>query len=351
MTVTIGIDPHKRTHTAVAIDDRGNKLDELRIEASWQQVTAMLRWAEQFPDRRWAIEAAGGLGRPLAVGLVAAREQVVDVPAILTAQIRMRQGTPHKTDAHDARSVALAGRDHPNLKPVRLDDVTAELRLAVVRRSQLVSIRQKELCWIHDQLTALVPGGAARRLTPTKIAKILRRIAKDSGDPVANRRRELVVAMLKELRQLDRKIADLNDELESLLDAHGTQLRTISGIGTVGAATLLAATGDGRRFPSAAKFASFAGVAPIETSSGETRRHRLNLGGNRHVKNVLHTAALTQISRPTEGRVYYQRKRDEGRSHGEAMRSLKRHIATRVWRTMIKDEQRGVGPGRTNGND
>lgn len=351
MTVMIGIDPHKRTHTAVAIDERGAKLGELRIDASWQQVTSMLAWAEQFPDRRWAVEGAGGLGRPLAVGLVAAHEHVVDVPALLSARIRTLSGTPHKTDAHDARSGALAGRDHPDLRRVKLDDVTVELRLALTRRNQLVSIRQKHLCWVHEQLVVLVPGGAQQRLTPPKIARMLRTIAKNSGDPVLDRRRELVVSMLAELRRIDRKIAELNDELEGLLRVHGTRVRAITGIGAIGAATLVAVIGDATRFPTAAKFASFVGIAPIEASSGHNQRHRLNPGGNRPVKSVLHTAAMTQISRDTEGRSYYQRKRAQGRTHREAMRSLKRHIATRIWRIMIQDAHRGVGPGRTNGND
>lgn len=350
MTVTIGIDPHKRTHTAVAIDDRGHTLDELRIDASRAQVDTMLAWAQRFPDRRWAIEGAGGLGRQLALGLVSADEHVVDVPSILSARIRTLNGTPHKTDAHDARSVALAGRHRPDLKQVRRDEAIEEIGLLLTRRDQLVAMRKRLLCWMHDQLVLVVPGGAKRKLTAPKVAKLLRKIPKNSGDAITNRRRELVVTLLGELRQVDRKISRINKELEAAVDAHGTTLRTITGIGTVGAATLLSVVGDPTRFPSEAKFASFAGVSPLEASSGNTRRHRVDLGGNRRVKGVLHTAAIAQISRRTEGRAYYERKLAQGFTRREALRCLKRQIASRVWRTMSRDATEGVGPGRTIGN-
>lgn len=102
MTVMIGIDPHKRTHTAVAIGVRDRTLDQLRVVADRQQIPKLLAWADQFDDRRWAVEGAGGLGRLLAVGLVSAGEEVVDVPAVLSAKIRALGGTPPKTDEHDA---------------------------------------------------------------------------------------------------------------------------------------------------------------------------------------------------------------------------------------------------------
>jgi transposase len=78
MTVMIGIDPHKPTHTAVAIDDRNRTLDQLRVVANRRQIPKLLAWADRFEDRRWAVEGAGGLGRLVAVGLVSAGEHVVD---------------------------------------------------------------------------------------------------------------------------------------------------------------------------------------------------------------------------------------------------------------------------------
>jgi transposase len=350
MTVMIGIDPHKRSHTAVAIDERGKTLDELRVTADRRQVATLLAWANRFGDRRWAVEGAGGLGRLLAVGLVSAGEQVVDVPATLSARVRTLGGTPHKTDGHDARSTALAGRHRDDLRLVRLDDLTVQIGLLLTRRWQLVSTRQKMLCWVHDQFLQLIPGGAEKMLSPDKIARILRTIPTCSGDPVVDQRRQIVVDLLGDLRRHHTAIKQVERQLDAALAAHGTTLTGIVGIGRVGAATLIATVGDPTRFATHGKFASFAGVAPLEVSSGDRQRHRVNRGGQRQVNKILHTAAMQQVCRDTEGRTYYRRKRDQGMTHMEALRCLKRQIAKAVWRTMIADADKGVGPGGTIGN-
>jgi hypothetical protein len=97
MTVMIGIDPHKRSHTAVALDEHDTVLDELRIDADARQVARLLGWAAGWPERIWAIENANGLGLLLSRQLLAAGEQVRDVPASLSAQVRKLSGSGHKT--------------------------------------------------------------------------------------------------------------------------------------------------------------------------------------------------------------------------------------------------------------
>ncbi len=136
----------------------------------------LLRFAAPWPERVWAVENANGLGRLPSRQLLAAGETVVDVPAKLSARVRALSGAGHKTDAHDARSTAVAGRNGVGVKPMAVDDPLLVLFDVVVeRRWQLVSARQKTLCRIHDQLTCLLPGGAAKRLSADKTA-MLRRI-------------------------------------------------------------------------------------------------------------------------------------------------------------------------------
>ena len=82
------------------------------------------------------------------------------------------------------------------------------------------------------------------------------------------------------------------------------------------------------------------GTAPLEASSGRTVRHRLNRGGNRHLNRAIHTADLTQISRPdTEGRAYYDRCMTRGKTKREALRCLKRRISDRIWVHIQHDTQ------------
>ena len=87
--ITIGIDPHKRSLTAAALDPHSRLLGQLRLPASSQAGTQLLAWAAVWPERCWAVEGASGLGRPMAQLLVAAGEPVLDVPATLAARARL----------------------------------------------------------------------------------------------------------------------------------------------------------------------------------------------------------------------------------------------------------------------
>jgi transposase len=336
MTVMIGIDPHKRSHTAVALDEHDAVLDELRLDADVRQIARLLGWAESWPQRIWAIENANGLGWLLSRQLLEAGEQVRDVPASLSAQVRKLSGSGHKTDAHDARSTAVAGRHARRLRTVVPDGTPQVLGLILARRWRIVTTRQRALVAIHEQLVKLVPGGVARQLSANKTAAVLRKI--HPTDPVGAMRRQVVVELLAELRSLDRKRKSITAELTRALDDYGTCLTNIDGIGPVAAATIISIVGDVRRFPTADHFASFTGTAPIAASSGEVVRYRLNLGGQRQMNKVLHVAARVQSNMPnSDGRTYLHRKLAEGKTRAEAMRSLKRHLANAVYRALQAD--------------
>ena len=99
MKVTIGIDPHKGSHTAVAIDTNETVLAEVRVAATPSQTDELMCWAARFDQRRWAIESAQGLGYLLSQQLVAAGEEVVDVPAVLATRVRvLSTGRSQKND-------------------------------------------------------------------------------------------------------------------------------------------------------------------------------------------------------------------------------------------------------------
>ena len=164
--ITIGIDPHKRTLTA-ALDPHSRLLSQLRLPASSQAATQLLAWAAAWPERRWAVEGATGLGRPIAQLLVAAGEQVLDVPAKLAARARLL-GTSNarKTDLADAASVASAAIHHRRLRSVALEDQTVIFRLLSDRRDDLVAERTRILSRLHVLLADLQPGGAALSCRP-----------------------------------------------------------------------------------------------------------------------------------------------------------------------------------------
>jgi hypothetical protein len=111
MPVMIGVDPHKTSHTAAALDEHGQLLHRQRIPATLDGYQQLRRWAGRWPDRCWAVEGAHGIGRALAQRLVSDGEQVLDVPAKLAARVQVLSvGHGRKSDPDDALSVAIAAR-------------------------------------------------------------------------------------------------------------------------------------------------------------------------------------------------------------------------------------------------
>ena len=123
----------------------------------------------------------------------------------------------------------------------------------------------------------------------------------------------------------------------------------VHGVGPVGAAIIVGHTGGVGRFPTSGHFARFNGTAPIDASSGEIKRHRLNPRGNRQLNHALHVAAVTQVAHDTPGRAFYLRKIAEKKSGREALRALKRRISDAVYRQLVIDAERGIG--RTSRDD
>jgi hypothetical protein len=132
---------------------------------------------------------------------------------------------------------------------------------------------------------------------------------------------------------LDRKIADLNERIEAEIEASGTTLTKIFGVGPILAARIIGAVGSVERFPSKAHFASYAGAAPLEASSSEVVRHRLSsLAGNRKLNYALHMVATCQARSDARGGTYYRKKIAEGKSRREVWRCLKRRNSDAVFR-------------------
>jgi transposase len=159
--ITIGIDPHKASLTAVAVDPSGRSLGQRRLLVNTGTLGRLRAWAGGWPARRFAVEGAYGLGRPIAQQLAAAGEQVLDVPATLAARARLlNTGGGRKTDAADAAGVAQAALHCPRLRKVATEDQTLILRLLTERRDDLTGERTRILNRLHGLLRDLLPGGA-----------------------------------------------------------------------------------------------------------------------------------------------------------------------------------------------
>jgi len=166
MTVIIGVDPHKSTHAAVAIDCDEWPLARLQLVADRCQTQRLLAWAEALGmERTWAVESAGGLGKLLAQQLVEAGELVVDVPPTLAARVRLLGWTTApKNDPNDALATAIVGLGRCGLRAVRVEDHTAVTQRVIDRYDDLVALRTQAACRLHVVLRELIAGGASRRL-------------------------------------------------------------------------------------------------------------------------------------------------------------------------------------------
>jgi transposase len=338
MSVTIGIDPHKSTHTAVAVDRDEHQIARLTLAADRHQTDRLLAWAEPLDaERVWAIESAAGLGRLLAQQLIAAGERVVDVPPTLAARVRLLGSSKaSKNDPNDALATAIAGLRHCGLRTVGRDGHTAILRLLADRHHDLTGLRTQAACRLHVMLRELAAGGAPLRISAAHGTEFLDLI--DVGhDLVAAERKRLAREHLADMHRLDADIDAIKVRIRDAVVASGTTLCELHGVGPVIAAIVLGHVHDIGRFRTRAQFASYNGTAPIEASSANRERHRLNPRGNRQLNHAIHIIAVTQVRHDTPGRAYYLRRQAEGKTRKEALRALKRRISDAVWRQLQID--------------
>lgn len=175
--VVIAVDPHKASWTAVAVDARLAAVASIRVEVNRAGYRQLRRFAAGWPQTRWAIEGAAGLGAPLAERLREDGIAVIDVPAKLARRVRMLS-TDHgrKNDPADALSVGIAAWSAPALRTVEVDEAIAALRAMVEHRDDLVRARTQTVNRLHTLLVKLIPSGLPRGLTAELAAEALRRV-------------------------------------------------------------------------------------------------------------------------------------------------------------------------------
>jgi len=347
--VMIGVDPHKASHTAVAISGAEEPLGELRVRASAAQAERLLEWAAAWPERTWAVEGADGLGHLLAQQLLSAGERVLDVQPKLGARVRLlATGNVNKNDPNDARSVAVAALRSPGVRDARPDNHAAVLKVWSKRRRDLASSRTQVVCRLHAVLCELVPGGVAKKIIAAHAARLLDTIK--PPDAVAAARWELAAALVEDLRRIDGQLRETKKKLDTAVRASGTSLTGLFGVGPVTAAVIIGEVRDVSRFTNSDRFAAYNGTAPIEVSSGGRKVHRLSRRGNRRVNHAIHMIAVTQVrQKHSEGRAYFDKKLAEGKTRKEALRALKRQVSDAVFTRLRTDARRAQTQARDPG--
>ena len=335
--IVLGADTHKVSHTLAAVEEgTGRAIAERTVKAKRRSFDDLLRWGRSLGEERvWAIEDCRHVSGALERFLLARGERVMRVPPKLMAGARKSARERGKSDAIDAVAIARAAiREGLDTLPVaQLAGPERDVRLLVDHRERLVAQRTaliNDLRWgLHDLWpefeippralihTSWQDRVAARLARAEQVAQV--RIARDE---------------LRRIRELTRTVDALERELAGLVAGLAPQLLAERGCGVLTAAKLIGEIAGVDRFASDAKLARSCGSAPIPASSGQTRRHRLDRGGNRQLNCALHRLAVSKGRLDPETAAYLARKQAEGKSRREALRCLKRHLARRVWRLL-----------------
>jgi transposase len=332
--VTGGVDTHKDTHTAAAVDSAGRMLGSAQFPATGAGYAALLAWLRSFGALVLVgIEGTGVYGAGLARYL---REQGVTMVEIDRPDRKARRwrGKSDPVDAEAAARAALA-EVRTGVPKHRDGRVEALRNLRVARRSAIAqrATAQRQIKALvvtaSEQVRAQLRGLSTRELISTCAA--LRPDRTRCDDPVM-----AIKAALRSLarrhQRLTEEITDLDDLIEPLVTQINPALAQVHGVGPDVAGQLLVTAGDNpERMRSEAAFAMLCGVAPLPASSGKTHRHRLNHGGDRDANCALWRIAITRMATDPRTRTYVQRRTKQGKDKKEIIRCLKRYIAREIY--------------------
>jgi transposase len=341
--VTVGVDTHKDTHVAAARDQLGRRLGTTQVPASSAGSAQLLAWAHALGEvAAWGVEGTGSYGAGLARFLAAHGQRVVEVNRP-DRQARRRRGKSDAVDADAAARAVQAGE--ATGVPKAQDGVVEMLRALRAARQTAVKARTQAInalkgllvtapAELREQLGGLPTGrlvGAAAELevgtltTPTAAVRLALR------------------GLARRYQHLDAEIALLTEQLDALTARHAPKLRDLHGVGPDCAAALLIAAGDNpRRLHSEAAFAALCGTSPVEASSGKTRRHRLNRGGDRQANAALHRVVVVRLRWHQPTRDYATRRTTQGKTSKEILRCLKRYVAREVFAVLRQIDDPGL---------
>lgn len=329
-TVAIGIDTHKHRHVAVALERLGGQLDTFECPASSAGYLALHRWALELGEPGFALEGTGSYGAGLARFLQAAGCLVYECERPKRSE---RRGG--KSDLIDALLAArrLLGQKRlgsPRVLSGRREDLRLlllERRSAIRARTVTVNQLQAVLVTAPERLRSRLRGHNSEQL-----ARAVARLRPGQGDERVVR--GVLRRLGRRVHSLDSELAELEQELEAIVATLVPELLAECGVGPVCAAQLVVSSGDPAPMASEASFAALAGTSPVDASSGQQRRHRLNRGGDRQLNRALHVIALTRVRYHPETAAYHQRLLASGKTTREARRCVKRMLARHLHRKL-----------------
>jgi transposase len=334
--ITLGVDTHKDTHVAVALDGLGRRLGTLSIPTTPAGYEELVDWANGFgPLEGVGIEGTGSFGAGLSRFLRSEGARVFEVDRPKRRD-QYRSGKSDPIDAELAARAVLAGT--ATGRPKDADGEVEMIRTLRVTRRSAVKARAQAVNQLKNLLIT-APEELRSELRELSTAKL---VAKASGFRPGTNPSDVEAATKFAMRSVARRhqrlseeISELDAQLDRIVTQAAPELVAVEGVGTDTAASLLIAAGDNpERLRDEAAFAHLCGVAPIPASSGKTVRHRLNRHGNRDANRALYVIAVCRMSREERTRSYVAKRTAEGKTKKEIIRCLKRYIAREIYRIL-----------------
>jgi transposase len=334
-----GVDTHRDTHSIAIINELGELVDSFSITADTVGFEQAISKTATFPELAWGLEGTGSYGRTFAETLVRVGYTVYEVPGMISKRHRNRLRHRGKSDAQDARAIAESVlRERDSLTRCVDADQEEATRLLYERRDRKIRERTEKTnrfraLGLRAQLK--LPADMTTSRSLKLAAEVVERIEPHgfAGLELVDELRDL----LAELRHIESTVSTLEKRLRPFVERLAPRLLEIKGCSIVSAAGLIGHAGEMSGYRDSSAFASHAGVAPVQCSSGKHQAVRLNTGGNRQLNRCLHTLANVQMRTAGHvGKAYYDRKRSEGKTHREAMRCLKRQLANVIFRLLVE---------------
>lgn len=336
MQWNIGVDTHKGSFDIGVVDETGREIDATYFANDEEGYREALEWIRTHQGQRSiGVECSGSYGAPLTRMLIAAGEDVSEVPPMLTHRERRKSPAKGKSDRIDAFAIAKVVARGEGLAKPRVGDIFEELKLLSDERNGLVVAKTQLANQTHGDLVILRPGyhkqlpQLTRKKHLAEAKKLLR------GDRSV--RAELVRRRLADIDRLTTRIEEVTRLVKAKVLESGTTLHAQYGVSFVLAATILGEVGDPSRIHSEGAFAMMNGTAPVQASSGKVKHHRLNRRGNRSLNCAVHTVALVRARGHEQTQTFLAKKRGEGKSNKDAVRCLKRHVSNMIFRQMMLD--------------